>query len=216
METTSDRLSLYYGYDPMCSFCWAFRPGWEKVKSELALRAPEIEIISLLGGLAPDSNEPMPAAVREKVSQAWRYIEKRIPGTRFNFDFWTLQQPRRSTYPACRAVFAARTLSADLEDDMVLSIQRAYYLNAKNPSDNNTLIECAVSIGLDEKQFTDTFTSTACEKGFAQEMQFAHHLGITSFPNLVIARGDSRFNIPIDYNHPQTIVDSLIETANLL
>jgi len=41
----------------MCSWCWAFKPTWDKVKKA---SLGQVEVIYLLGGLASDSNEPMP------------------------------------------------------------------------------------------------------------------------------------------------------------
>jgi hypothetical protein len=35
-----------------------------------------------------------------------RRIERSVPGTKFNFEFWSRCRPRRATYPACRAVIA--------------------------------------------------------------------------------------------------------------
>ena len=51
---------LFYVHDPMCSWCWAFAPTWAEIKQNL----PEhIKVRYLLGGLASDSNEPMPSAI---------------------------------------------------------------------------------------------------------------------------------------------------------
>jgi putative protein-disulfide isomerase len=70
----------------MCSWCWGFRPALETL---LAGLPPAIEVERLLGGLAPDSREPMPQSLREQLQQTWRRIQECIPGARFNFDFWT-------------------------------------------------------------------------------------------------------------------------------
>jgi len=52
---------LYYIHDPMCSWCWAFRPVWSAVQAQL----PEsLQVKYLLGGLAPDSALPMEAATQ--------------------------------------------------------------------------------------------------------------------------------------------------------
>lgn len=210
------QLILYYGHDPMCSFCWAFRPTWSKVKMALEQEYPDMKIQYLLGGLAPDSDEAMPEEVKAKVRGAWRYIENNIPGTRFNHDFWTSQQPRRSTYPSCRAVVAVKMLAPELEDKMIQAIQEAYYLQAENPSNDNTLIRCAESIGLDKAQFTEIYRSEQCNKNFIQEIQFTRSIGINSFPGIVLAGGKSRFNVPIEYNDADKLLDSLRQTATLL
>ncbi len=212
----SEQIILYYAHDPMCSFCWAFRPTWSTVKSELLEHYPEIKIQYLLGGLAPDSDQIMPEEVRAKVQSAWRYIEKNIPGTRFNHDFWVSQQPRRSTYPSCRAVVAVKMLAPELEDEIILAIQQAYYLQALNPSDDDTLIGCAEKIGLDAAVFKETYQSDQCNQAFMQESQFCRSIGMNSFPSIVLVRGENRFNVPIEYNHADKLLDSLRQIATLL
>jgi putative protein-disulfide isomerase len=212
----TDSLVLYYSHDPMCSFCWAFRPVWMEIRAEINQRSPQIEIRSIMGGLAADSDQPMSDAVRQTVRGAWGYIEKHIPGTQFNYEFWNLQQPRRSTYPSCRAVIAVRLLEPTLEDSMVLAIQQAYYLQAKNPSDIDTLVQCAVSISLDAARFTETLGSVKCNELFLSERALSQSLGIAGFPNLVLSHGEKRFNIPVDYLHASRVLDSLYQAAALL
>ena len=63
---------LYYAHDPMCSWCWAFRPSMDALIEKLP---KEINVIRLLGGLAPDSDIPMPDNIREYVLENCRAIE---------------------------------------------------------------------------------------------------------------------------------------------
>jgi len=51
--------SLYYIHDPMCSWCWAFRPAWEKIKTSVLSSYTDCSVEYVLGGLAPDSDQPM-------------------------------------------------------------------------------------------------------------------------------------------------------------
>ena len=134
----------------MCSWCWGFSKTWSAIKSSLS---DEIKIHYVMGGLAPDSNEPMTDEMREYIQTMWRKIERSIPGTKFNYDFWSNCSPRRSTYPACRAVIAMRKQNPLLEEQMINLIQQAYYIDAKNPSDDLTLIDLASKLDIDIEQF---------------------------------------------------------------
>jgi len=136
-STSALAVKLFYVHDPMCSWCWAFKPSLDTLRKELPDR---IHVIKLLGGLAPDSEQPMSKETQSFVQGNWHEIQRRVPNTEFNFDFWTRCQPRRSTYPACRAVIAARLQGEQYDDEMTLAIQRAYYLQAKNPSNKETLV----------------------------------------------------------------------------
>ena len=77
-------MRLYYGHDPMCSFCWAFRPEWEKLKTALSEKFPRLEIVYLMGGLAPDTEEAMPESLQQKLQSTWRHIQELVPGTQIS------------------------------------------------------------------------------------------------------------------------------------
>jgi putative protein-disulfide isomerase len=53
---------LYYVHDPMCSWCWAFAPVFQSLMNGLP---PGLEVNRLVGGLAPDTDEPMPGQMRD-------------------------------------------------------------------------------------------------------------------------------------------------------
>jgi len=199
---------LYYIHDPMCSWCWAFRPVWTAVQAELP---DTIHVKYLLGGLAPDSDAPMSAETQTIIHRHWQTIEKRVPGTCFNYDFWATCQPRRSTYPACRAVIAARLQQPDLEDSMLVSIQQAYYLQARNPSDDDVLIDLAAALNLDRERFVHDLNSPECMAILMREIQQSRRIGAQGFPSLVVAQGDHFQPIPIDYNHADVIIRHISE-----
>ena len=140
---------LYYVADPMCSWCWGFKPVLDEVRTALP---KGISLVYVMGGLAKDSDEPMPEETRQYVQMNWRQVTEEA-GATFNWDFWTNCQPRRSTYPACRAVLAASAQQENSVPEMFEAIQRAYYQEARNPSDNATLVALADEIGLDKRRF---------------------------------------------------------------
>ncbi len=200
--------TLYYVHDPMCSWCWGFRPVWQQVQSVLK---DKVRVQYVLGGLAADSDLPMPAEMQANIKNTWAHIQKEIPDTVFNFDFWTENQPRRSSYPSCRAVIAANLQgSAQAGKDMLLAIQQAYYLQAKNPSDNDVLIQLAVDCGLDGERFTADLFSDKCEQLLQQDLQKVTQLGVNSFPSLILSGDSSNALIPIDYTHSENIVASIL------
>ena len=198
--------TLYYVHDPMCSWCWGFRPALEALIADLP---EDVRLARLLGGLAPDSDEPMPETMREHLQQTWRRIQDRIPGTRFNFDFWTRCAPRRSTWPACRAVIAARRQDPAFDEAMTNAIQRAYYLQARNPSNRETLIELAGEVGADPAAFARDLDAEATHQTLAEEIARARAMGADSFPALVIDRPGSRWRIPVDYTNPEAMLETI-------
>jgi len=192
--------TLYYFHDPMCSWCWGYRSESELLFSKLP---QDVTRVNVLGGLAPDSDDPMPAELLEAIPAYWRKIEKLL-GTEFNHGFWTNCEPRRSTYPACRAVIAAAMQDAD--EQMIHAIQRAYYLQARNPSNLETLEELAREIGLDEKCFTDDIRSSDVESELQRQIAFARQAPISGFPSLVLDVDGQFYPIAVDYqDHTTTL-----------
>lgn len=200
--------TLYYIHDPMCSWCWGFANTLYTLLEQLP---QELEVRRLLGGLAPDSNTPMPTNMQETIKGNWRRIEEKIAGVRFNFDFWTKSIPRRSTYPACRAVIAARFQGEEYDLLMTKAIQWAYYKEARNPSDNSTLIELAKEIGLSESQFKQDLKSKKLEDIFNEEMSLVREFFIESFPSLVLVIEDDQFSIRIDYNDYRRMLEQITQ-----
>jgi putative protein-disulfide isomerase len=160
---------------------------------------PDLDVLWVMGGLAPDSDEPMPLTMRDAIASTWKRIESQT-GTPFNHDFWTQNTPRRSTYPSCRAVIAAGELHLEGRLMMSRAIQKAYYLDAKNPSDMSTLIECAETIGLDESQFSEQLRSDLIESKLNSELEFSRTLSVQGFPALLLVNGDAITPLALGYS----------------
>jgi putative protein-disulfide isomerase len=173
---------LLYVADPMCSWCWGFAP----VLSELEPRLrPGVELHLVMGGLAPDDDRPMDPATARYVQNAWRAVEART-GARFEHAFWERCTPRRSTWPACRAVLAA----GDRGTEMYGALQRAYYLEARDPSDRATLIAVAGELGFDESAFAERIDADETWAALSRDFELRDRSGVTGYPSLVLQRGD--------------------------
>jgi putative protein-disulfide isomerase len=138
-----------------------------------------------MGGLAADSDQPMPEETANYIQQQWRLVTAKT-GAEFNWDFWSKCQPRRSTYPACRAVIAAGQQGKENIPRMIYAIQKAYYLQARNPSDLETLIALADTIGLDVQQFKTDIASSETEQKLQADFRTRRRLGVNSFPSVVL------------------------------
>ena len=202
----NNQMVLYYVHDPMCSWCWAFVPTWTKIKESLKDR---LEIRYVLGGLAPDSAQIMPKDMQNTISGYWKNIETRVPGTQFNYDFWTKCEPKRSTYPSCRAVIAARKQKPEAEHEMTLAIQKGYYLEARNPSDADMLIQLSDELGLDPVQFAADLASEETDKQLHDEMSFGVSIGAQGFPSLILKTPEGYGYVPLDYNDPSVVLNQL-------
>ncbi|MEH6396851.1 DsbA family protein [Pseudoalteromonas sp.] len=196
----NNKTQLIYVYDPMCSWCWGFKECWQTIHAALSA---ELEIILKVGGLAGDSDQPMPEDMQLFLQQTWRRIAA-ATGAEFNFDFWTRCQPRRSTYPACRAVIAARHYNK--EQAMLDAIQQGYYLQAQNPSDISTLVRFAQQLDIDSAAFSTLLQSAQLEQLFQQELMYVQQLPVQGFPSLVLLHNQQYYAIAVNYTDADQVI----------
>ncbi len=203
------KAKLYYVHDPMCAWCWGYQPTWKQIEQSLAHDfETSLDVHYLVGGLAPDTDEPMPLLMQEQIASYWLKISDYL-GTEFNFDFWRNNTPRRSTYPACRAVLAAREEGA--ERAMVRAIQKAYYLRALNPSDDEVLFQLAKELQLDSKQFERDYYSERINHALLEEIAFARSIGGNSFPSLFFEYQGTITELPIEYQDAEKTLERVAE-----
>jgi putative protein-disulfide isomerase len=207
---SNSKAILYYIHDPMCSWCWGFEPIKQQLFNVLTEKNSEhIMIKSIVGGLAPDTDCPMPQEMQSLLQKTWKTIEHSIAGTQFNFDFWTKCTPRRSTYPSNRAVIAARLQGEHFDELLTLKIQQAYYLQAKNPSDYSTLIQLASELDLNTVQFSHDLTSTKVQQLLVEEIKLSRTLKANGFPALVLKEKNKVTPIQLDYNNVTPMLDQI-------
>lgn len=199
--------TLYYVLDPMCSWCYGFAPTWQKVLENLG---DDIKVVYVHGGLAPHSDEPMSQEMQNMLQGVWKQIHTEL-GTEFNFDFWTKCKPRRSTYLACQASIAARVQGKEYE--MIKAIQEQYYLNASNPSDQNTLEVAAKNIGLDIDKFKTDLESKEIIALFEEDLNKRRKLKMNSFPSLVLKYKNNYFPIQVDYKNHSKILEKILDLS---
>ncbi len=196
---------LYYIADPMCSWCWGFSPVLAAVSDVLP---DDIPIRYVMGGLARDSEEPMPEETRSYVQSQWRLVAERT-GAAFNWDFWTACEPRRSTYPACRSVIAAGMQTPEASEAMFQAIQHAYYLAARNPSDTETLIQLAGELNLDTRRFSEDLASPRVDALLREDFALRRSLHADKFPTMILEYDENLLWLAYGFEEEDLVVDLL-------
>lgn len=161
-----------------------------------------------MGGLAPDNDQPMPSDMQAKIQSIWTEIEQRT-GAPFNHQFWKANTPRRSTYPACRAVIAAEKLKPGAAPAMISAIQHAYYQHALNPSDTEVLVSLAGTIGLDTDRFSNLLNNLETQKALTDQINTAHSLGAQGFPTLLLKSGKQIYPLAYGYSTPERLIERI-------
>jgi len=195
--------TLYYIHDPMCSWCYAFKPILDSIKTKLS---KEINLVYVCGGLAKHTDEVMPKEQQEKIKSIWKQIEQEI-GTKFNYDFWEKNTPQRATYLACQALILAR--QHDKEEAMLEAIQKAYYQKALNPSKIEVLVKLAHEIGLDKKHFETHLNTEQTQQLLEEDLDLRRKLGVRVFPTLLLKYKKESYPIGINFKDSTKMLEQI-------
>jgi putative protein-disulfide isomerase len=186
--------TLYYFGDPMCSWCWGFKPVLEQVDQEY----PELKRVTVMGGLRGGEEVPMNDALAEMIRNAWFRIEE-TTGQHFNHDLWKQHRPLATTWPACRAVLSARLLDPKAEWSFMVAMFQAYFTRALDPSQRETHLLIADEQGLSSDEFETLLDSEQVEKVLQKDLLTTQRYGITGFPSVVLAVGGNNYLIAPGY-----------------
>ena len=91
-----------------------------------------------------------------------------------------------TTEPACRAVVTVRGLDKRKEYDVYSALQKAFYAEGRDITQEDVITEVVEFIGIDKTMFLEKFQSEAMIKVAAADKQKARTYGVSSFPTLII------------------------------
>ena len=94
---------------------------------------------------------------------------------------------------------------------MFEAIQRAYYQEARNPSDNATLLALADEIGLDKRRFEYDLTSEVTESLLQDDFNLRRSLTAREFPSLVLKHDTTQTWIVKGYANSETTLSRLAD-----
>ncbi|MBU24887.1 MAG: DsbA family protein [Gammaproteobacteria bacterium] len=196
---------LIYAHDPMCSWCYGFRPTWKTLKSQLPEGLP---VVSLLGGLADDSDIPMPLEMVDHLKRTWDRIEStcKVP---FNHSYWEQSPPPpRTTFISCRAVIAAERI-AGRGDAFSERIQDAYYREAKNVWDSEVLCDLAEEFGFNRSSYSEALLSEVVRSVHEEQQSLVKRLQVEGYPSLLLIHKGEAFPISIRHGGAEEILEDI-------
>ena len=97
---------------------------------------------------------------------------------------------------------------------MIYGIQKSYYLEAQNPSNDDVLINIAESLGLDIDKFKIDLKSLQVNEILLDEIKVVRSMDMNSMPSLVLQINGTLKGIDIDYLDANYIVKQIIPWIN--
>ncbi len=190
METPTEHpRHLVYFADPMCSWCWGFSPVINGLADHFGDRLP---VTLIIGGLRPGATEPMDDKMKAEIRHHWEKVHERT-GQPFDFSFFEREGFVYDTEPADRAIVVMRLLNPRVMLSYFNSVQRAFYAENRDVSDENVLADIAAEHGLDRDRFYRALQTEQARKSTLTDFETARASGVTGFPTLYAGDTESGY-----------------------
>jgi putative protein-disulfide isomerase len=92
---------------------------------------------------------------------------------------------------------------------MFQAIQQAYYLEARNPSNSDTLISLAEDINLDVERFTRDLKSPEINGKLYQDFEIRRSLHADKFPTVILDHNQEALWLTYGYDDREIVLDTL-------
>lgn len=183
--------------DPMCSWCWGFSPVLNEFINDYKKK---YTFKLFLGGLRVGEENVLDEEFKTKLSDSWNRVKK-VTNQDFNFDILKQLGFIYNTEPSCRAVASVRQVNPEKAFTYIEELHKAFYLENKNITDSQFLLNEAVKLGIDENAYSELYNSESFKQELYSEFEYVAHLGVQVFP-AVLVHTDTGFTILSQGYHP--------------
>ncbi|WP_083392274.1 ClpXP adapter SpxH family protein [Bacillus sp. MUM 13] len=172
-------IEIYVFVDPLCPECWALEPIIKKLHIEYGQLFSIKHVISgKLATLNAGKNKSY-----ESLAQVWEKTASRS-GMSCDGNLW-LENPIVSPYSASIAIKAAELQGRLLAARFLRKLQEVLFIEKRDISKIDVLIEIAGSVGLDVEEFKRDINSSSAAKGFQCDLKITSEMEVTEIPSLV-------------------------------
>jgi predicted DsbA family dithiol-disulfide isomerase len=202
--------------DLVCPWCWLGKRNWDAAQKLVSgLKVETLWRPFQLDPTLPREGRPYRDYMKAKFSgesaarwtQMREHLEAAAPeaGIEFKFDDIPV---RPNTLNAHRLMRWAA--GQDLQEPMAEALFRAFFAQSRDIGDAETLVEIAVSVGLDAAVTQDLLAGDRDEKAVWDEEVFYRKLGVSGVPTYIF---NGQFAVS-GAQSPQTLAKALREAAD--
>ncbi|NJO05290.1 MAG: DsbA family protein [Chloroflexaceae bacterium] len=185
MKLTQER--LIYGFDPLCGWCFAFRPTMRAVTATHS----DLPITLAYGGLVVGARVEPIAAMRDYLRRGLAQVQA-VSGATAGPQFYN-GLLAEGTYisnsePPCRAIYVVEHLAPNRAYAFADTLPYTFYGQGQPLDNADVLAALATAQGIDAAQFVQMWHSSAAIEGTQHAFQRARAAGIHTYPTLIYER----------------------------
>ncbi|NEU29653.1 DsbA family protein [bacterium LRH843] len=178
-------IELYTFIDPLCADCWAFEPILKKLQIEYG---NYFRIRTLISGrlqswnVCKDTEKGLETRKKE-IALRWEKVSSRS-GMSCDGDVW-LEHDWSSPYLTSIAIKAAEFQGPHAGSRFLRKLREFFFLERKNITIEQVLIDCAEQAGLDCHEFKQDLSSQGAAKALKCDIKTTNEMDVTVVPTFV-------------------------------
>lgn len=198
-------VEVEYFTDPLCCWSWAIEPQWRRLRYELGT---QLAWRYRMGGMIQDWDsygDPVNSIHRPSQMGPLWYQVREMSGMPLEHRLW-VEDPPRSSYPACAAVKAAELQSPEAAEAYLRRLREATMLRRMNVARPETLQQLADEltedgrVEFDAARFAADLHSRPALDAFREDLRRGRYLEIGRYPTLIVRRaGEERGLLLVGY-----------------
>lgn len=179
-QPTTKQVEIYMFVDPICPECWALEPILKKLQIEYGQYFSLKYVLSgRLATLNLNSQQQY-----ENIAALWEKTASRT-GISCDGSLW-FEDPVSSPFITSIAIKAAELQGRNAGIRFLRKIQEVLFLQNKNVSSFDVLIDCAEEVNLDIEEFKSDIHSHGAAKAFQCDLKITTEMDVTEIPSLVL------------------------------
>lgn len=179
-------IEIYVFIDPLCPECWALEPTLKKLQMEYDNYLTIRHVMSTKLKALNSVNKDTPS----NIAEVWKETASRS-GMSCDEDIW-FEDPISSPYAASVAIKAAELQSRRAGLKYLRKLQENVFLEKRNISKEEVLIQIAEESGIDVDEFKKDLHSEMASKAFQCDLKISREMEVDKSPTIVF------FNEQID------------------
>jgi len=166
-----------------------------------------------MGGLRPGSFEPWDEDLRSSIRHHWQSVSD-ASGQPFDFARFDDQRFIYDTEPACRALVSVRDLKPNMTLAMFEALQRSFYAEGLDITQESVLPKIAASVGVDKATFLNIFNHPETLSLTKSDFVSTRNFGVRGFPSVLCQDGGKTLVLTSGYQSFSALAPQLEEWLN--
>lgn len=189
---------IYYVYDPLCGWCFAYAPIMEKLAQEFK---DQVEFVVIPGGMIVGENVRPIREIAPYLLQAIPALEE-ASGVKMGEPYLAMLKEGSyvaSSYKPSLAMVVFKSFHTGRDIEYAHKVQQSFFIAAKDIMGDSLYLDLARQFQVSPEEFMKRMSDTIYHSKTEEHFAFAAYLNTKGFPGLVGKSGNSYQKITYGY-----------------